>query len=102
METRCFLVCSTLFIKRKRRSKEDSRIAFGALISFLSTEFKERQPDNRAAWYYTLSYAYDRIDIPEKAWKYIRLAEQYNSDPDLREAIRVFRIYLNVKPCTKI
>lgn len=87
--------------KEETRSKEDSRIAFGALISFLSTEFKERQPDNRAAWYYTLSYAYDRIDIPEKAWKYIRLAEQYNPDPDLREAIRVFRIYLNVKHAQK-
>ena len=87
--------------KEETRSKEDSRIAFEALISFLSTEFKERQPDNRAAWYYTLSYAYDRIDIPEKAWKYIRLAEQYNPDPDLREAIRVFRIYLNVKHAQK-
>lgn len=55
------------------------------------------KPAYKAAWCYIASYTYDKEGESRMALKLIKRASRYNASQDLKDAIRVFRIYLTVK-----
>ena len=56
---------------------------------------------NKAAWHYLASYTYDKQGNSHAALKHIKQASRYATNQDLKDAIRVLRIYLTIKCAPK-
>lgn len=71
------------------------------LYDFTLNVLDEGKAKNLAGWYYTASYLSDKLCDTVQALKYIRQARELPAGQDLKDAIRVFDIYLKAKSATK-
>ena len=86
------------FIHKEERLHEND---FGKWNGFALKAIQNKHIENPAAWYYTASFTYDKLGDLQKAWEYIQKAGTCKTDADLKDAIRVFRIYLAAKRTPK-
>lgn len=61
----------------------------------------EGKAKNLAVWYYTASFLSDKLRDTVQALEYIRQARELPAGQDLKDAIRVFDIYLKAKSAVK-
>ena len=67
-------------------------------LNKLSVEAISRtSPKYLAAWHYTAAYTYDKLNNSQKALNFINQASKYKAEQDLKDAIRVFHLYLTAK-----
>ena len=71
------------------------------LYDFTLNVLDEGKAKNLAGWYYTASYLSDKLCDTVQALEYIRQARELPAGQDLKDAIRVFEIYLKAKSATK-
>ena len=71
------------------------------LYDFTLNVLDEGKAKNLAGWYYTASYLSDKLCDTVQALEYIRQARELPAGQDLKDAIRVFDIYLKAKSATK-
>ena len=71
------------------------------LYDFTLNVLDERKSKSLAGWYYTASYLSDKLCDTVQALKYIRQARRLPAGQDLKDAIRVFYIYLKAKSAVK-
>ena len=74
---------------------------YSALNELALKSLPEVSSKNKAAWHYLASYTYDKQGNSHAALKHIKQASRYATNHDLKDAIRVFRIYLTVKQTQK-
>ena len=74
---------------------------FSELNSFVLNVIQEKRVKNLAAWYYAASFTFDKLGDLPKSWEYIQKAGRCKMNPELKDAIRVFRIYLATKRTSK-
>ena len=86
------------FIHKEERLHEND---FGKWNGLALKAIQNKHIENPAAWYYTASFTYDKLGDLQKAWEYIQKAGTCKTDADLKDAIRVFRIYLAAKRTPK-
>ncbi len=75
--------------------------SFERVKDFALKAIQNKKVKNQAAWYYTISFICDEQGETENALEYIRQAERFKATQDLKDAIRVFRIYLTVEKAQK-
>lgn len=71
------------------------------LYDFTLNVLDEGKAKNLAGWYYTASFLSDKLCDTVQALEYIRQARKLPAGQDLKDAIRVFDIYLKAKSVVK-
>ena len=71
------------------------------LYDFTLNVLDEGKAKNLAVWYYTASFLSDKLRDTVQALEYIRQARELPAGQDLKDAIRVFDIYLKAKSAVK-
>ena len=71
------------------------------LHDFTLDVLNERKSKNLAAWYYTASFLSDKLHDTTRALEYIQQARKLPAGQDMKDAIRVFDIYLKAKSVVK-
>lgn len=71
------------------------------LYDFTLNVLNEGKAKNLAGWYYTASFLSDKLCDTVQALEYIQQARELPAGQDLKDAIRVFDIYLKAKSATK-